>query len=75
MSKVMLFRLMKPPSFSCLVVFVWRFHPMATSLSQALSHCLVASVRLGHKSLRTFMKRSRLWYLPGVYPWELLFIY
>jgi len=24
-----------------------------------------ASVRLGHKTLRTFMKRSSLWYLPG----------
>ena len=24
-----------------------------------------ASVRLGHKTLRTLMKRSSLWYLPG----------
>ena len=24
-----------------------------------------ASVRLGHKSLRTLMKRSSSWYLPG----------
>jgi hypothetical protein len=28
-------------------------------------HISEASVRLGHKSLRTLMKRSSSWYLPG----------
>ena len=32
-----------------------------------------ASVRLGHKSLRTLMKRSSCWYLPGDFFVVLLF--
>ena len=31
------------------------------------SETWVASARLGHKTLRTLMKRSNLWYLPGVF--------
>jgi len=31
----------------------------------ALESSFEASVRLGHKSLRTLMKRSSSWYLPG----------
>ena len=35
-------------------------HPMKGVIKR-----MEASVRLGHKRLRTLMKRSSLWYLPG----------
>ena len=37
-------------------------------------HRVESSERLGHKRLRTLMKRSSLWYLPGVHFFFLLFI-
>ena len=49
------------PTLPTLIAF-----QLMLSLASPTFQSIELSVRLGHKRLRTLMKRSSLWYLPGV---------
>ena len=53
------------PGIACLSFFSFLYLSSAQLSGRLVPRNVEASVRLGHKSLRTLMKRSSSWYLPG----------